>query len=102
MGTSDELPFEMAEGFHVTTAAGDELVHDCFCMTTDGLGRPVVSGPGYIKTLIDDNQDGIYDRAIVWSTIPQQVRKVYGLRGGKSCGLEMVGFGPPKTRMATS
>lgn len=72
MGTTDELPFEIAEGFHVTTAAGDELVHDCFCMTTDGLGRPVVSGPGYIKTLIDDNQDGIYDRAIVWSTIPKQ------------------------------
>ena len=69
---ADDLPFEMAEGFQVTMAAGDELVHDCFCMTTDGMGRPVVSGPGYIKTLIDDNEDGVYDRAVVWSKLPQQ------------------------------
>lgn len=68
----EDLPFEMAEGFEVKTAAGDDLVHDCFCMTTDGLGRPVVSGPGYIKTLIDDNQDGVYDRGILWSKLPQQ------------------------------
>jgi len=72
LADDQELPFEMAEGFHATIAAGDDLVHDCYCMTSDGLGRPVVSGPGYIKTLIDDNEDGVYDRAIVWSNIPAQ------------------------------
>ncbi|MFN7626441.1 MAG: hypothetical protein ACK5PZ_06390, partial [Pirellula sp.] len=36
-------------------------------MTLDGSGRPVISGPGYLRTLIDDDDDGIYDRAISWT-----------------------------------
>lgn len=41
-------------------------------MTLDGLGRPVVSGPGYIRTLVDDNQDGIYDRSFLWTSMAKQ------------------------------
>ena len=66
------LPFEVPEGFLVSKAADDRLAHDCFSMTIDALGRPVVSGPNYIKTLIDDNKDGIYDRDILWSSMPKQ------------------------------
>jgi len=40
-------------------------------MTLDGLGRPVVSGPGYIRTLVDDDDDGKYDRSFQWSN-PKQ------------------------------
>jgi hypothetical protein len=49
-----ELPFSIPDGFRVSQAAGDSLAHDCFCMTLDGAGRPVVSGPGYLRTLAQD------------------------------------------------
>ncbi len=67
----ETLPFSVPEGFSVERVADDTLVHDCFCMTLDGLGRPVVSGPGYIRTLVDDNNDGKYDRSFQWSN-PKQ------------------------------
>jgi len=67
----DALPFSVPEGFSVVRVADDAMVHDCFCMTLDGLGRPVVSGPGYIRTLVDDNDDGKYDRSFQWSN-PKQ------------------------------
>ena len=63
-----ELPFSLPDGFRVSQAAGDSLAHDCFCMTLDAQGRPVISGPGYLRTLIDDNGDGIYDRSIEWTS----------------------------------
>ncbi len=71
MVAENELPFRVPEGFSVQRVADDSMVHDCFCMTLDGMGRPVVSGPGYIRTLIDENGDGQYDRAVLWST-PKQ------------------------------
>ena len=46
------------DGFAVTLVADDELAHDVFCLTVDNQGRPVVSGPGYIRTLIDQDGDG--------------------------------------------
>lgn len=67
----DTLPFSVPDGFSVERVADDAMVHDCFCMTLDGLGRPVVSGPGYIRTLVDDNNDGKYDRSFQWSN-PKQ------------------------------
>ncbi len=63
-----ELPFSLPDGFRVSQAAGDSLAHDCFCMTLDTQGRPVISGPGYLRTLIDDNSDGVYDRSIDWTS----------------------------------
>lgn len=68
----DTPPFTVPEGFSVQRVADDLVVHDCFSMTMDGLGRPVVSGPGYIRTLVDDNQDGIYDRTFLWSNMAKQ------------------------------
>ena len=70
---SEEVPpFTVPDGFSVQKVADDSLVHDCFCMTLDGLGRPVVSGPGYIRTLLDDNSDGKFDRSVLWSNLPKQ------------------------------
>ena len=65
---SIELPFSLPDGFRVTRAADDALAHDCFCMTLDSKGRPVISGPGYLRTLLDDNADGVFDRAVEWTT----------------------------------
>lgn len=65
-------PFTVPDGFSVQLVADDSMVHDCFCMTLDGRGRPVVSGPGYIRTLVDDNEDGKYDRSFLWSNQVKQ------------------------------
>jgi len=51
------------EGFEVTRYASDELAHDIYCLTVDSLGRVVVSGPGYVKILIDRDGDGVADEA---------------------------------------
>lgn len=63
----EELPFSVPDGFIVQRVAEDRLAHDCFCMTLDGAGRPVVSGPGYLRTLVDDDGDGVYDRGVEWT-----------------------------------
>ncbi len=63
--------FEVPPGFEVKVVADDQLVHDAFSMTTDSKGRPIVSGPGYIRTLIDDDNDGAYDRFIEWTKGPK-------------------------------
>jgi len=60
------------EGFVATIVANDSFVHDAFTLTTDSQGRPVVSGPGYIRTLMDDDQDGDFDRFVTWSHLPAQ------------------------------
>ncbi|RMG42183.1 MAG: hypothetical protein D6725_00010 [Planctomycetota bacterium] len=59
------------EGFRVQSFAGDALAHDVFCMTVDARGRVVVSGPGYVKILSDDDGDGRADRAIRFADGPR-------------------------------
>ncbi len=58
-----DLGLQVAEGFTITRFAGDELAHDIYSMTLDSQGRVVVSGNGYVKILIDENRDGVADRA---------------------------------------
>jgi putative heme-binding domain-containing protein len=70
--SDEEPPFAVPEGFSVVRVADDSMAHDCFCMTLDGLGRPVVSGPGYIRTLVDDDGDGKYDRSFLWTDLTKQ------------------------------
>src|SRR5690606_36446305 len=45
------------EGFTVSLYADDDLVHDVHAMTIDSLGRVVVSGPRYVRILVDENGD---------------------------------------------
>jgi len=52
---------KVPEGFHVELYADDDLAHDVHSMTIDSKGRVVVSGPGYIRILIDSNNDGRAD-----------------------------------------
>lgn len=59
------------EGFEVVQVAGDELAHDIYCLTVDSQGRPVVSGPGYIRTLIDADGDGVAERAEEFASGPK-------------------------------
>ena len=67
LSLAEELPFSLPNGFVVERVADDQLAHDCFCMTLDAQGQPVISGPGYLRTLIDRDKDGIYESAIDWN-----------------------------------
>lgn len=48
-------------GFEVTLYADDKLAHNIYTMTVDAKGRVVVSGPGYVRILLDTDGDGVAD-----------------------------------------
>lgn len=54
----EALGVRVPEGFEVSLYADDELAHDVYSMTVDSLGRVVVSGAGYVRILIDADNDG--------------------------------------------
>src|SRR5438128_2713618 len=58
-------------GFEVTEFADSKLANDIFSMTLDPRGRVVVSGRGYIRILVDDDNDGRADRAIDFALGPK-------------------------------
>lgn len=66
----DEIGLKAPEGFTVTKFADDSLAHDIYSMTIDSLGRVVVSGPGYVKILIDTDGDGKADQAKTFTDGP--------------------------------
>lgn len=66
----EDLGLTVPEGFTVTRYADDTLAHDIFAMTIDTQGRVVVSGPGYVKILVDSDNDGVADRAIDFANGP--------------------------------
>ena len=61
-----DIGIQAPPGFRVTQYADDALAHDIFSMTIDASGRVVVSGPGYIKILVDADGDGKADAAKVF------------------------------------
>lgn len=50
-------------GFEAVLYADNDLAHDIHSLTIDAQGRVVVSGPGYIRILVDSNGDGRADEA---------------------------------------
>jgi putative membrane-bound dehydrogenase-like protein len=66
----ESLGLAVPAGFSVARVADDELAHDVFCMTVDRRGRPVVSGPGYVRTLIDQDGDGRAESFVQFSDGP--------------------------------
>ncbi|MCI0639913.1 MAG: c-type cytochrome [Gemmataceae bacterium] len=63
--------FRLPDGFEITEFAGSDLANDIYCMSVDPKGRLVVSGRGYIRILLDDNQDGRADRALDFADNPK-------------------------------
>lgn len=57
-------------GFKVQQFAGDDLAHDIHSLTVDSRGRVVVSGPGYVRVLVDRNADGTADAALPFADRP--------------------------------
>jgi len=71
---ADEVPaswLNVPEGFSVTQFSSDELASNIYTMTTDRLGRVVVAGPGYIKFLIDADNDGKAESVKLFSKYPK-------------------------------
>ena len=58
---AQEVPVELPAGYGIQKVAGNDLVPDASAMTVDPAGKPVVSGPGYVRRLIDGNGDGLFD-----------------------------------------
>ena len=62
---------QVPDGFRVTWYADNNLTHDTYCLTHDSAGRAVVSGPGYVRTLYDDDTDGRADRFLEFADGPR-------------------------------
>ena len=67
----EELGIQVPDGFEVTRFSSDELAHDIHCMTFDASGNVVVAGTGYIKVLLDSDNDGIADSFRLYSDRPK-------------------------------
>ena len=57
------------DGFEATEFAGSDLANDIYCMTLDSKGRVVVSGPGYIRLLLE--KDGRATQALDFAGAPK-------------------------------
>jgi putative membrane-bound dehydrogenase-like protein len=64
----NDLGLRVARGFRVTLYADSSLANDIYAMTLDSRGRVVVTSRGYIRTLVDADDDGIADSATDFAT----------------------------------
>ena len=53
---------DVADGLTIVQVADDDLVPDCTTVTVDPRGRVVASGPGYIRLLMDKDDNGVFDQ----------------------------------------
>jgi putative membrane-bound dehydrogenase-like protein len=63
------LGLRVPPGFEVTEFADSKLVNDIYCLALDPRGRVVVSGPGYIRILVEGDR-GRAERAIDFADGP--------------------------------
>ena len=57
-------------GFEVTQVAGDQLATNIYSLAVSPDGRTFVTGPGYIKVLIDADGDRVFESAKTYSEQP--------------------------------
>lgn len=84
---------QVPEGFRVTKFAGDDLATNIFSMALDPEGRVVVSGPGYIRRLIDRDSDGTADDFEEILTPKQGAQGMHFEKQGDATVLYFVGDG---------
>lgn len=66
-----QVPIQVPEGFIIKKVADNALATNIYSLTVDANGHTVVAGPGYVKRLIDDDADGVYDRTQLISEVPR-------------------------------
>jgi putative membrane-bound dehydrogenase-like protein len=59
----NDLGLRVARGFRVSLYADSSLANDIYAMTLDARGNVVVTSRGYVRTLLDTDNDGIADSA---------------------------------------
>ncbi|MEY2409941.1 MAG: hypothetical protein QOF48_2611 [Verrucomicrobiota bacterium] len=59
-----QLGVRLPRGFRVTLFSDAEMANDIYAMTLDARGNVVVTSQGYVRTLLDRNQDGVADDAV--------------------------------------
>ncbi len=69
--TQQKPALKLPPGFTVTPFADSKLANDIYCLTIDPKGRVVVAGRGYIRILVDDNNDQKADRSIQFADSPK-------------------------------
>ncbi len=55
---------KVPHGFSISLYSDNPLAPDIYTMTIDDAGRVLVAGRGYVRVLVDDDGDGVADRAI--------------------------------------
>lgn len=83
--SEEPLGVRVPDGFEVSLYADDDLAHDIYSMTIDSFGRVVVSGAGYVKVLLDTDQDGRADQASLFVDGPKA-----GLQGMYFAGPDLI------------
>jgi putative membrane-bound dehydrogenase-like protein len=66
--TVPELGLRIAPGFRITLYADSDMANDIYAMTLDTNGRVVVTSQGYIKTLLDIDNNGRADQSRLFGT----------------------------------
>ena len=70
-GWQKEHGIQVPEGFRVDKICDDELATNIYALTVDQFGRTVVSGPGYVRILLDRNGDGVADDFLPFADGPK-------------------------------
>lgn len=84
---------QVPAGFQVTKFAGDDLATNIFSMALDPAGRVVVSGPGYVRRLIDRDGDGRADAGEEILKLKQGAQGMHFEKKGDATILYFVGDG---------
>lgn len=63
-----QLGLRVARGFRVSVFADADMANDIYAMTLDPRGNPVVTSQGYIRTLLDEDDDGEADDSEEFAT----------------------------------
>ncbi len=59
-----QLGLRLPRGFRITLFSDADMANDIYAMTLDPRGNVVVSSQGFIRTLLDRNNDGVADDSI--------------------------------------
>ncbi|MCI0702503.1 MAG: hypothetical protein L0241_15575, partial [Planctomycetia bacterium] len=64
LGPQEFTDLKLPPGFTARIVADHALAPDIYTMTIDDEGRVLVAGPGYVRVLVDTDNDGRADRAV--------------------------------------
>ncbi len=62
---------QVPEGFRVTQVATDAIATNIYSMAVSPEGQTFVTGPGYIKILLDSDGDRVFDSTKTYSNLPR-------------------------------